>query len=214
MKRNGLRVQFVKSVKPAETVKRYADGYGLMLVVKPTGGKSWIQRLVIHGRRRDIGLGSLDRVGLAQARRIAFTNRNVARDGGDPTVREEVRTVPSFEIAADAVIAMHAGTWSDRGKTEARWRATLATYVFPRIGRKSVADITPSDVLAVLVADGFWQEKRESARKVKQRISTILGLGGGRGVSRRQSLSGAQGGAPAGWSPDTTSAGIALRGRE
>ena len=174
MKRNGLTVQFVKSVKSVETVNRYADGYGLMLVVKPTGGKSWIQRLVIRGRRRDIGLGSLDRVSLAQARRIAFANRNVARDGGDPTVREEVRTVPTFAEASDAVIAMHAGTWSDRGKTEARWRATLETYAFPRLGRKSVADISASDVLAVLVHDEFWNEKRETARKVKQRISTIM----------------------------------------
>ena len=171
MKRNALTVQFVRSVKAPG---RYVDGYGLMLVVKPTGGKSWIQRLVIRGKRRDIGLGSLDRVSLAQARRIAFDSRNVAREGGDPTFREEVRSIPSFAEAAEAVIAMHTGTWSDRGKTEARWRATLATYAFPRLGRKSVAEITPSDVLAVLVHDGFWQEKRESARKVRQRISTIM----------------------------------------
>ena len=54
-----------------------------MLVVQPTGGKSWIQRLVIRGKRRDIGLGSLDRVSLAQARKRAFENRNAAREGGD-----------------------------------------------------------------------------------------------------------------------------------
>ncbi len=174
MKRNGLTVQFVKSVKPAATVKRYADGYGLMLVVKPTGGKSWIQRVVIRGKRRDIGLGSLDRVTLAQARKAAFLNRNVAREGGDPTARPEVRTVPTFQEATEAVIAMHAGNWRDGGKTEARWRATLSTYVFPRLGRRSVADITTADVLAVLTHDGFWSTKRESARKVRQRISTIM----------------------------------------
>ena len=174
MKRNGLTVQFVRSVRPAETVKRYADGYGLLLVVKPTGGKSWIQRLVVRGRRRDIGLGSLDRVSLAQARRKAFENRNVARDGGDPTRQEDVRTVPTFTEAAEAVIAMHAENWRDGGKTEARWRATLETYVFPRLGRRSVANITTADVLAVLTHDGFWSTKRETARKVRQRISTIM----------------------------------------
>ena len=174
MKRNGLTVAFVKSVKPAETVKRYFDGYGLMLVVKPTGGKSWIQRLVIRGRRRDIGLGSLDRVSLAQARRKAFENRNEARDGGDPTESEEARTVPTFAEASEAVIALHSENWRDGGKTEARWRTTLATYVFPRLGRRSVADITTADVLATLTYNGFWSEKRETARKVKQRISTIM----------------------------------------
>ena len=174
MKRNGLTVQFVKSVKPAATVKRYADGYGLLLVVKPTGGKSWIQRLVVRGRRRDVGLGSLDRVSLAQARRKAFVNRNVARDGGDPTRQADVRAVPTFAEAAEAVIAMHAENWRDGGKTEARWRATLANYAFPRLGRRSVADITTADVLALLTRDGFWSTKRETARKVRQRISTIM----------------------------------------
>ena len=174
MKRKQLTVAFVRSVKPEAKARRYQDGYGLMLVVRPGGYKGWIQRVVIQGRRRDIGLGSLDRVSLAQARRIAFANRNVARDGGDPTEREEVRTVPNFEAAAEAVIAMHAGTWSDRGKTEARWRATLATYAFPRLGRKSVADVTASDVLAVLMHKGFWNEKRETARKIRQRVSTIM----------------------------------------
>ena len=174
MKRNGLTVQFVRSVKPANTLKRYADGCGLMLVVKPTGGKSWIQRLVVRGRRRDIGLGSLDRVSLAQARRKAFENRNVARDGGDPTKQADVRTAPTFAEAAEAVIAMHAENWRDGGKTEARWRATLANYAFPRLGRRLVSDITTADVLAVLTHDGFWSTKRETARKVRQRISTIM----------------------------------------
>ena len=171
MKRNQLTVAFCRTVKEPG---RYGDGNGLMLVVKPTGGKSWIQRVVIRGKRRDIGLGPLDRVSLAQARRTAFENRNTAREGGDPTAREEVRVVPTFAEAADSVIRMHAGTWKDGGKSEARWRATLTAYVFPRLGRKSIADITASDVLAVLTHKGFWNEKRETARKIKQRISTIM----------------------------------------
>lgn len=174
MKRNGLTVAFVKSVKPAETVRRYSDGYGLMLVVKPTGGKSWIQRVVVHGRRRDIGLGSLDRVTLAQARKLAFENRNVAREGGDPTMHEEDRVIPTFAEAAEAVISMHSENWRDGGKTEARWRATLERYVFPRLGRRAVSDVTTADVLAVLTHEGFWSTKRETARKVKQRIATIM----------------------------------------
>ena len=171
IKRKQLTVAFCRTVKEPG---RYTDGYGLMLVVKPTGGKSWIQRLVIRGKRRDIGLGPLDRVSLAQARRTAFENRNAAREGGDPTAREEVRAIPTFGEAADTVIAMHAGTWRDGGKSEARWRATLETYAFPRLGRKSVAEITASDVLAVLTHDGFWNAKRESAKRVRQRISTIM----------------------------------------
>ena len=211
MKRKLLTVAFLRSVKPEAKAQRYQDGYGLMLVVRPGGYKGWIQRLVIQGRRRDIGLGSLDRVSLAQARRMAFENRNVAREGGDPTAREEVRTVPNFEAAAEAVIRMHAGTWSDRGKTEARWRATLATYAFPRLGRKSVADISPSDVLAVLVHDGFWNEKRETARKIKQRISTIMDWAVAEGHRADNPCVCAKGGATEDRSPDAAPAGIVLR---
>ena len=69
---------------------------------------------------------------------------------------------------------MRAGTWKDGGKSETRWRATLAIYAFPRLGRRSVADITAADVLAVLMHNEFWNTKRETARKVKQRIATVM----------------------------------------
>ena len=43
----------------------YADGHGLYLKVDPSGSKRWVQRIVIHGKRRDIGLGSASLVTLA-----------------------------------------------------------------------------------------------------------------------------------------------------
>ena len=168
MKRKQLTVSFVRSVTEPG---RYGDGYGLMLVVKPTGGRSWIQRLVIQGRRRDIGLGSLDRVSLAQARKVAFENRNVAREGGDPTARAEIRRVQTFEEAADIVIKLHAETWRDGGKTANQWRASLRDYVMPRLARRPVNTITSADVLAVLMP--IWNTKRETARRVRQRIGAI-----------------------------------------
>lgn len=155
---------------------KYHDGdAGLYLFVQEHKGrlrKSYVQRLTIHGKRVDIGLGSVKWTTPSEARAIAQANRKVARTGGDP--RRRPATVPNLEAAADAVIRMHAGTWRDGGKTEARWRSTLSAYVFPRLGRRSVAEITTADVLAVLTHDGFWSTKRETARKVKQRISTIM----------------------------------------
>ena len=169
-------------VETIERPGRYSDDRapGLMLFVQrrePQPGKVWItrtfvQRLTVAGRRRDIGLGSPKWLSLTEARRMAIENYRVARAGQDPTRKRA--SVPTFEEAADAVIGMHSGTWRDGGKTEARWRATLATYAYPRLGRRSVADITTSDVLAVLTHDGFWSTKRETARKVRQRISTIM----------------------------------------
>ena len=89
---------------------------------------------------------------------------------GDP--RRQPTVVPTFEEAADAVIAIHASTWKDGGKTEKRWRAILATYAFPRFGRKSVAAVTTADVLAMLVP--HWATKRETMRKLRREISAIM----------------------------------------
>ena len=168
-----LTAKFVAAVTAPG--KHYDGDAGLYLYVRERAGnvsKAYVQRLTIDGKRADIGLGSTKWTTLTEARATAQVNRKIARQGGDP--RRRPAAVPSLEEAADSVIAMHSGTWRDGGKTEARWRSTLAAYVFPRLGRKSVADITTADVLAVLTHDGFWSTKRETARKVRQRISAIM----------------------------------------
>ncbi len=75
-----LTAAFVRSAPPG----RHADGNGLYLFVQPTGTRSWIQRLVIRGRRREMGLGAAGLVSLAEARELALANRKLARSGGDP----------------------------------------------------------------------------------------------------------------------------------
>lgn len=62
----------------------YADGHGLYLKVDDSGAKRWIQRIVIAGKRRDIGLGSASLVSLAEARETALQHRKAARAGEDP----------------------------------------------------------------------------------------------------------------------------------
>ena len=63
---------------------RYADGNGLYLVVDPSGAKRWVLRIVVQGRRRDMGLGGQKAVSLADARQLAHIYRGEARSGGDP----------------------------------------------------------------------------------------------------------------------------------
>ena len=80
--------------------------------------------------------------------------------------------MPTFAEAVETVIGIHSATWKDSGKTEAQWRSSLATYASPRLGHKSVDAITTADVLAVLVP--IWNDKRETARRVRQRISAVM----------------------------------------
>ena len=90
----------VAKVKSAQKPGRYGDGVGLYLNVTESGSKSWVQRIVIKGRRRDIGLGGFPAVGLAQARRLAAENRTVVAEGRDPVAEKRTPPVPTFREAA------------------------------------------------------------------------------------------------------------------
>ena len=128
-----LSALFVKRVSEPG---KYHDEHGLILRVKPTGSKQWVQRLVVKGRRRDIGLGGYPLVSLAEAREAAFTNRKLARAGGDPLTLQRRPDIPTFEAAAEAVIALHAENGKDSGRTAALWQSSLRRYAFPRLGHR------------------------------------------------------------------------------
>ena len=85
---DALSAEFVREVREAG---RYCDGHGLYLDVQPSGSRSWVQRLVVRGRRREMGLGGFPLVSLDEARAKAFANRKLARAGGDPLVRVGTR---------------------------------------------------------------------------------------------------------------------------
>lgn len=168
--RNALNAQKVRALNEPG---RYADGNGLYLVVTPTGGKQWVLRTVVQGRRRDIGVGSLRLVSLAEARDIAHSMRKIARDGGDPIAerRKATQVIPTFAEAAKTVHADYSRTWKNK-KHAAQWITTLERYAFPVIGERPVNQIESVDVLRVL--SPIWTTKPETARRVRQRIGTVL----------------------------------------
>ncbi|WP_242679748.1 tyrosine-type recombinase/integrase [Paracoccus nototheniae] len=153
---------------------KYHDGggLGLYLLVKPSGARSWMQRIMIKGKRRELGLGSPPVVTLARAREVALENKRQVHDGIDPLLaRKEAEAVPTFEDAARTVHKLHEPTWRNT-KHAAQFIATLETYAFPRMGKTKIVDVTTSDVLAVL--SPIWNEKRETAKRVRQRIGTVM----------------------------------------
>jgi integrase len=151
---------------------KYYDGNGLFLRVEPTGSKRWVQRLTIHGKQREIGLGAADLVTLAEARDAAIENRKLARAGGDPLAAKRNRVaVPTFNEAVQKVIELYSPTWRN-AKHAAQFRNTLVTYAGPIIGAKPVSEVTSADVLRVLTP--IWTSKAETARRVKQRIGTVM----------------------------------------
>ena len=165
---NRLSAVFVRSAPPG----RHCDGNGLYLYVKKTGTRSWIQRLVVRGRKREIGLGSVTLVSLAEAREQALANRKLARAGGDP-VAEKRRShgVPTFAEAALRVIEQKRGGWRSP-KTPKLWIRTLEMYAFPRLGKVPVSEIASADVLETL--SPIWHARPKVARAVRLRIRAVL----------------------------------------
>lgn len=164
-----LSAQFVKS---ARTPGKYFDGHGLYLRVDANGSRFWVQRIVVRGKRCELGLGSPSLVSLSDARAAALDNRRLARAGGDPLqAKKEAQAVLSFEDAARRVHAMHLPTWRNE-KHGHDFINSLETYAFPKLGKLKVADVSTADVLAVLAP--IWTEKHETARRVRQRIGTVM----------------------------------------
>ncbi|MDP4006166.1 site-specific integrase [Methylobacterium sp. NEAU K] len=160
-------------VRALKTPGRHADGNGLYLVVDRSGAKRWLLRTVVQGRRRDIGLGGVGLVSLAEAREKALAYRKVSRDGGDPLAerRKALATIPTFAEAAELVHAEHKATWKN-AKHAAQWITTLRTYANPHFGSKRVDQIGTPDVLRALAP--IWLTKCETASRVRQRIGTVL----------------------------------------
>ena len=163
-----LSASFLRSAPPG----RHADGNGLYLFVQPTGTRSWIQRLVIRGRRRELGLGSLALVPLAEAREKALVNRKLARQDGDP-LWEKRRTqgIPTFAEAAARVLEQKRAGWRNR-KHAREWLSSLRRLAFPRIGKVPVSEVTSADVLEILTP--LWHRKAETARRVRLRLRAVL----------------------------------------
>lgn len=150
---------------------RHADGNCLYLFVRPTGARSWIQRLVIGGRRRDLGLGSYSFVSLTEARRRAAENRRVARSGGDPTATRTRGTTPRVRAVVEAVIAARRANWRSAA-TEKKWRRLFETLVFPRIGDKPVSRVTLDDLRGIIVP--HWKGRGSIGYVLRQHLDYVI----------------------------------------
>lgn len=163
------------AVRAAKAPGRYTDGQGLHLFVGADGSRRWVLRVQRNGKRMDIGLGPVADVPLAEARAAAADMRRAFREGRNPVAeRREARerpTIPSFEEAARACHAEHAASWKN-AKHRAQFISTLEQYVFPHFGDAKVCDVSGPAIRDALAE--IWLVIPETARRVRQRIGTVL----------------------------------------
>ncbi|MEM9232212.1 MAG: integrase arm-type DNA-binding domain-containing protein [Pseudomonadota bacterium] len=164
---------------------RHGDGNGLYLVVDPSGARRWIVRVTVKGQRNrqgkplrtDFGLGGADVVTVQEARTKALEYRRLAKSGLNPRYNAK-QDIPTFEEVARQVHIERLPTWKNE-KHGTQWINTLAEYTFQRIGRLPVSDIGQPEVLSCLMP--IWTDKPETARRVAQRIGTVLDVARSRG---------------------------------
>ncbi|MGI4732992.1 MAG: tyrosine-type recombinase/integrase [Janthinobacterium lividum] len=183
----------VRNAKPG----RHADGDGLYLLVKPTGSRTWLLRVQVDGVRRDIGLGSVEltsrasdglidipllhrkRLSLAEARDKCAILRKAAEAGLDPVLERDRdrRGIPTFEQAAEQTYTALKSSWAPR--QQEAFLSSLRRHAFPLLGRRRVDHIVVADIQEAL--EPIWTEIPDMARKVRQRIGTVLNYAHGKG---------------------------------
>ena len=161
----------VRKCNEAAVPGRYGDGDTLYLVVAPRGSKSWVQRIRIDGRRRDMGLGPYPLVSLAEARDLAIDNRRAIRDGRNPLQEKRQAQCPTFRDAAAATFEANRRRWRN-AKVAANWQQRLEKYAMPTLADLRVDRIGRADLLRILKP--IWTEKPETAKKVRDAMRTVL----------------------------------------
>ena len=166
-----------RAVKAARAPGRMFDGNGLFLLVTERGpnvSKVWKQRITVNGHRQELGLGRYPVVTLAKARDKALANLRMVDDGLNPKVeRRRARGIPTFAELARADFEHRRDGWRN-AKHAAQWIGTLEEFAFPRLGDRTVDDITTDDVFRVL--SPLWHKRPTTAKRLRQRIAAVLAV--------------------------------------
>ncbi len=177
-------------VKSLTASGRYGDGGGLWLQVraaveaegerraKPIG-RSWLFRYMLGGKARQMGLGPLEDVSLAEARVAAGECRRLLLAGTDPieareaalTAKRAQTKAKTFREVAELYLTAHEKHWRN-SKHRAQWRSTLDKHAMPAFGDRPIDTITTGDVMEVL--EPIWQVMPETASRLRGRLESLL----------------------------------------
>ncbi|ARS70107.1 tyrosine-type recombinase/integrase [Sinorhizobium meliloti] len=153
---------------------------GLLLQVTPSGGRTWLLRVQVGAKRRELGLGGYPDVSLAMARDRAREAKDKIRRGVDPVEERKAakaalaaaqRRGLTFKDAVDKCLAAKLDAFKN-AKHRQQWENTLATYAIPEMGTMLVSEIATQDVLRVI--EPIWRKKTETASRVRGRIEAVL----------------------------------------
>ncbi|CAH2031723.1 tyrosine-type recombinase/integrase [Trichlorobacter ammonificans] len=165
----------IKNAKPKVQAYKLMDGFGLYLLVSPTGGKLWRFDYRFGDKRLVMAIGAYPAVTLADARKRRDSARELLANGIDPGAVKKAQKVAvlassenCFETVAREWHDKFSGQWSPGHAVTIMDR--LTRDVFPWIGSKPVSEVRPLDLLAIL-----RRVEGRGALETAHRIRTICG---------------------------------------
>lgn len=167
---NGGKVLLTDKQTKALSAGKHDDGRGLRLVKSAKDRGSWVLRFTLHGKRREMGLGSWPIISIKAARALAEEKRRLVARGIDPKAEREDAKRTFEQVACEAFEAKQAAL-KDDGKA-GRWMSPLKVHLFPVIGFTPVVSLTSNDLYRALRP--IWKEKPEASRKALQRAGIVL----------------------------------------
>ncbi len=167
-----------KRAKPVDRARRLFDAHGLYLEVSPSGGKYWRLKYRFNEKEKRLALGIYPEVSLLQARKLRESARDLLRAGTDPGIAKQeqkeqakLNSAQTFEAIAREWHEQKKDGWEPGTAKDKLHR--LEKDVFPHMGSKPIASITPPQVLMVLRKT----ESRgalELTRRLKQTIGQVF----------------------------------------
>ena len=154
---------------------------GLLIQITPSNAKSWIVRTMVGTKRREIGLGSYPEISLGQARIDATDEKRKIKAGIDPVAERKENRLKiiaqqkrglTFKAATERYLSNNKIESFRNEKHKRQWRSTLEQYANTAIGDMLVSDIGVDDIKRTLAP--IWNEKRETARRLRGRIEHVL----------------------------------------
>ena len=177
-----LSAAFIKSAP----IGKHSDGSGLWFHKRQDGGSQWILRVVVNGRRREMGLGGYPAIGLKDARELAARWRQQAKLGNDPIKtrdnerKEAAKTDNILKNVALAAFEARKPELKADGKA-GRWFSPLELHFLPELGRLPIEQIDQTDIADTL--GKIWHSKAETARKAMNRLGIVFQYGAAMGLN-------------------------------
>jgi integrase len=197
--KKGLTLRTIQTLVQAADPGMWTHERGLCLAIAKTGSAFWALRYSTKtGQRRLMTLEKYEPIDAAKLKAIEWTAadyRKQIKAGRDPLAERNTtikvaatitRAAATFEDVALDYIAQHKDGWKGVKHCE-QWTNTLASYVYPIIGKMAPHEITTNHVLDVLRqkhGEGqFWTTTRETASRVRSRIELVIGAAKAKGIS-------------------------------